>query len=458
MMPRSVPIKPFLLYFSVAALLIILFYRSIDHSLDRIEKRGYVTLITTNGPTTYYLYREEEMGFEYDLAKAFADYLGVELKVLVAEWDEMLLLLRRGKGDFVGAGLTITDERKRIIEFSEPHFTIQQNVIIQRNDREIANLEDLDGEVIHIRRRSSCEESLKELVELGYDLEIKLHDNVPTEELISLIARKKIRVTVADSNIALLSRRYYPDIRIAFTLDKKRYLGWAVRKGGRKLLSAINRFLDEIGKNGVYAKKYEKYYSGIEVFDYVDIKKFHGRIQTRLPRYQELIEKAAEKYDFDWRLIAALVYQESHFRPRARSYTGVRGLVQLTLKTARDMGIKNRLDPKQSIYGGVKYLKHIYSRYDDIQGWDRMLITLASYNVGPGHISDARQLAREKGLDPNKWSSLTEVLPLLSYKKYYNKTKYGYCRGSEPVEYVKRIMLYYDILKMQAVNREHEGV
>ena len=129
-MPRSVPIKPFLLYFSVEALLIILFYRSIDHSLDRIEKRGYVTLITTNGPTSYYLYREEEMRFEYDLAKAFADYLGVELKVLVAEWNEMLLLLRRGKGDFIGAGLTITDERKRIIEFSEPHFTIQQNVII----------------------------------------------------------------------------------------------------------------------------------------------------------------------------------------------------------------------------------------------------------------------------------------------------------------------------------------
>jgi membrane-bound lytic murein transglycosylase F len=458
MMPRSVPIKPFLLYFSVVALLIILFYRSIDHSLDRIEKRGYVTLITTNGPTTYYLYREEEMGFEYDLAKAFADYLGVELKVLVAEWDEMVLLLRRGKGDFIGAGLTTTDERKRIIEFSEPHFTIQQNVIIHKNDREIDNLEDLDGEVIHIRRRSSCEESLKELVELGYDLEIKLHDNVPTEELISLIARKKIRVTVADSNIALLSRRYYPDIRIAFTIDKKRYLGWAVRKGGRKLLRAINRFLDEIGKNGVYAKIYEKYYSGIEVFDYVDIKQFHRRIQTRLPRYQEIIERAAEKYGFDWRLIAALIYQESHFRARARSYTGVRGLVQLTLKTARDMGIKNRLDPKQSIYGGVKYLKHIYSRYDDIQGWDRMLITLASYNVGPGHISDARQLAREKGLDPNKWSSLTEVLPLLSYKKYYNKTKYGYCRGSEPVEYVKRILIYYDILKMQAVKGVPQGV
>jgi membrane-bound lytic murein transglycosylase F len=457
MMPRNVSIKPFLLYFSVLALLIILFYRSIDHSLDKIEKRGYVTLITTNGPTTYYLYREEEMGFEYDLAEAFADYLGVELKVLVAEWDEMILLLRQGKGDFVGAGLGITGTRNKVIDFSRPHFTIKHSVITHKNDREITDLKDLDGEVIHIRRRGSCEESLKELVEQGYDLEIKLHDNVPTEELISLIASRKIRVTVADSNIALLSRRYHPDIRIPFTLDKKKYLGWAVRKGNKKLLSAINRFLDEIEKNGLYAKIYEKYYSDIEIFDYVDIKRFHQRIQTRLPRFQATIEKAAEKYDFDWRLIAAIAYQESHFRPRARSYTGVRGLMQLTLKTARDMGIKNRLDPKQSIYGGVKYLKRIYSRYDDIQGWDRMLITLASYNVGPGHISDARQLAREKGLDPNKWSSLTEVLPLLSYRKYYNKTKCGYCRGSEPVEYVKRILIYYDILKMQAISIEAKG-
>ena len=282
MMPRNVSIKPFLLYFSVIALLIILAYRGTDHSLDKIEKRGYVTLITTNGPTTYYLYREEEMGFEYDLARAFADYLGVELKVLVAEWDEMILLLRRGKGDFVGAGLTTTDESKRIIEFSEPHFTVHHNIIIHKNDREITDLKDLDGEVIHIRHRSSCEESLKELVEQGYDLEIKLHDNVPTEELISLIASRKIRVTVADSNIALLSRRYHPDIRIPFTLDKKKYLGWTVRKGNRKLLSAINRFLDEIEENGIYAKIYEKYYSDIEIFDYFDIKKFHRRIQTTL--------------------------------------------------------------------------------------------------------------------------------------------------------------------------------
>lgn len=184
----------------------------------------------------------------------------------------------------------------------------------------------------------------------------------------------------------------------------------------------------------------------------MDIKTFHRRLQTRLPRYQKVIEKTAETFGFDWRLIAAMIYQESHFRPNARSYTGVRGLMQLTLKTARDMGIRNRLDPEKSIYGGVRYLKHLYDRHDNIEGWDRMLVTLASYNVGPGHIEDARQLAREKGLNPNKWSSLTEVLPLLSYKRYYKKARHGYCRGAEPVEYIKRILLYYDILKMQAVS------
>jgi len=457
-MPRNNPIKPFLLYFSVAALLLILVYRSTDHSLDKIEKRGYVTLITTNGPTTYYLYREQEMGFEYDLAKAFADYLGVELKVVVAEWDDLFPLLRRERGDFIGAGLTITDETRRIISFSKPLLDIQHTVITHKDDREITDPEALDGEAIHIQLGNSGEEKLEELVERGHNLEIKLHENVSTDELISWIASKKIRVTLVDSNIALLSRRYYPEIKIPFAFKERRSLGWAVRKKNKKLLGAINRFFDKIKKDGLYAKVYAKYYSYVEIFDYFDIKKFHQRIQTRLPRYQEILERVADQHDFDWRLIAAIVYQESHFRPRARSYTGVRGLMQLTLKAARDMGVKNRLDPKQSIYGGVKYLRRLYDAYDDIEGRDRMLITLASYNVGPGHIADARQLARGKGLDPNKWTSLAEVLPLLSQRKYYKKAKYGYCRGSEPVEYVKRIVLYYDILKMQAVKREPKGV
>jgi membrane-bound lytic murein transglycosylase F len=454
----KVNIKPLIAYLLAVALVVALAYKSVDRSLDKIKKRGFVVLITTNGPTTYYLYREDEMGFEFDLAKAFADYLGVELKVVVAEWDEVFPLLRRGRGDFIGAGLGIGDEYEMPISFSRPTFTIQHAVITHKDDPKLEGVEALEDEVIHIRSGTSEEDKLQDLVDKGHNLRVKPYDSVPTEELISWVAGKKIRVTVSKSNLAFLSRRYYPDIRISFALDESKHLGWAVRRRDKKLLRAINRFFGEIEKNGLYQKIYEKYYSYIEIFDYVDIKAFHRRIQTRLPRYQGIIQRTAEEYGFDWRLIAAIIYQESHYRPRARSYTGVRGLMQLTLKTARDMGIENRLDPGQSISGGVKYLKQLYDRYDDIDGWDRMLITLASYNVGPGHIADARRLAKEQDLDPNKWTSAAKVLPLLSYKKYYKKAKHGYCRGSEPVEYVKRIVLYYDILKMRAVKREFEGV
>jgi membrane-bound lytic murein transglycosylase F len=147
-----------------------------------------------------------------------------------------------------------------------------------------------------------------------------------------------------------------------------------------------------------------------------------------------------------------MVYQESHFNPRARSFTGVRGMMQLTLDTAKDMGIENRLDPKQSITGGVKYLKRLYERHDDAKDPDRVLITLASYNVGRGHIVDAQKIAKENNLDPNSWHSLQEILPLLRYRKYYKKTKNGYCRGTEPVRYVNRIMTYYEILKREAIS------
>ncbi len=155
----------------------------------------------------------------------------------------------------------------------------------------------------------------------------------------------------------------------------------------------------------------------------MDLKKYHRRLKTRLPKYKETIKRVAEKHGFDWRLIAATIYQESHFNPRAKSFTGVRGMMQLTLDTAKDMGIENRLDPEQSITGGVKYLKRLYERYDDVEDPDRVLITLASYNVGHGHIVDAQKIAKEKNLDPNSWNSLQEVLPLLRYRKYYKKLK-----------------------------------
>ncbi len=421
-------------------------------ALERIKEDGQITVITRNNAHCYYIYRDEPMGFEYDLAKAFSEYLGVKLKVITAHWERLFDMVNRGDGDFIAASLTITPSREELVDFSDEYLTIQQQAIINKGNYEIQSLEDLVGKTIHVRRATSYEERLYELKGEGLDLTIEPHVDVPTEELIRMVAEEEIEVTIADSHIALLNRRYYPDVKIAFPIEEPQSLGWAVKKGEASLRNEINTFFKKIKKDGTFAKIYEKYFANVEIFDYVDLKKYHQRLDTRLPRYKDIIKKAAQRHGFDWRLIAATVYQESHFNPRAESYTGVRGMMQLTLKTADDMGITNRLDPIQSIVGGVKYLKKLYDQYEDVKEPDRVLIALASYNVGYGHILDAQEIARQRDLDPNSWSSLEQILPLLRYPKYYKKTKNGYCRGTEPVRYVNRILTYYDILKREAIS------
>ncbi|MFH1625519.1 MAG: membrane-bound lytic murein transglycosylase MltF, partial [Pseudomonadota bacterium] len=419
--------------------------------LNKIIESGRITVITRNSAHSYYTYREKPMGFEYDLASAFANYLGVELDVITPGWDEMVPLLNEQKGDFIAASLAITPPRKKAMDFCKQYMEIQQMVILHKDNQTVGNLEDLKGKTIHVRRGSAYEIRLNELKKEGLDITIQAHDEIPAEELIRRVARRKIEVTVAHSHIALLNRRYYPDIRVAFPIEKAQYLAWGVKKGEKALLRKINNFFHLIMVNGTFRNIYDGYFANVEPFDYFDVKKYHQRLDTRLPLYEALIKKAADKHGLDWRLVAAVMYQESHFDPLATSFTGVRGIMQLTEVTADEVGVTDRLNPKESILGGVEYLRKLYDRYDGIEERDRILIALAAYNVGHGHVVDAQEIAREQGLDPNKWSSLQQTLPLLRYPKYYRKSKYGYCRGTEPVRYVIRILTYYDILKREAI-------
>jgi membrane-bound lytic murein transglycosylase F len=233
-------------------------------------------------------------------------------------------------------------------------------------------------------------------------------------------------------------------------MSGKQRMGWAVRKGDRALAEIINMFFDRIINDGKMLQILDRYYANFTHVDYYDLKKFHQRLETRLPAYQSVIMREAQRHYFDWRLIAALIYQESHFDPEAISYTGVRGLMQLTLETANDLGVENRNDPIESIGGGIKYLKWLYGLFDDISGFDRMLFALASYNIGYGHVRDAQSIARSKGYAHQKWIALKETLPLLRQSTYYRKTMYGYARGNEPVRYVDNIMIYYDILRWKS--------
>ncbi len=417
-----------------------------------IQQTKTLSIITDNNINTYYIYKDAQMGFEYDLAKAFADSLGVELKIKTPGWNNMFTILNSGMGNVIAANLTITKSRKKHVDFSDSYLSIQQKIIIHKNNRTIKTLDDLNGRDVHVLAGTSYHERLLELNRWeGMDIHIVVSRNLATEELIRKVAEKEIEITVSDSNIALLNRRYYPDIRIAFPIEEEQRLAWAVKKKDKHLKAAINLFLREIKENGQFEKIYERYYADVENFDYVDLKKFHKRILTRLPKYRGMIQAEAARYDLDWRLITALIYQESHFNPRARSHTGVRGLMQLTLPTAKEMGVKNRIDPGQSIQGGIKYFNKLFKRLDDVPNrWDRLLFTVAAYNIGYGHLRDAQSIARQKGLDPQKWDQLKQVLPLLHQRVYYKKTRYGYARGREAVQYVSRIITYYDILKQKA--------
>lgn len=418
--------------------------------VKQIQKRGTIRMITTNMATSYYTYRDSPMGFEYDLAKAFAEDLGVDLEVIVPEWNTMFDVLNSGQGDFIAAGITITESRKRIALFSDPYMPVQQKFIHHKLKFGIKNLEQLAGRIIYVRKGTSYQERLEELKASGIDLEIQPLADVATEEFIRMVSEKKIKYTIADSNIALLNRRYYPDIIIGLPIQEEEFLGWAVKKTNKGLRDRINAFLEMAEETGILAKLYEKYYGNVEIFDYFDLKKFHERIKTRLPKYQKMIKTESEKYGFDWRLIAAMVYQESHFNSGAQSRTGVRGLMQVTQDTARLMGIKNRLDPKQSVKAGVKFFNLMYKRFDDIQDpRQKKRFALAAYNVGYGHVRDAQVIAGQQGMDINKWASLKKTLPLLSKRKYYKETRHGYARGWEPVHYVQRIFTYYDILRQK---------
>jgi membrane-bound lytic murein transglycosylase F len=422
-----------------------------EDRLDTVRRTGRITVISRNNAHCYYTYRGQPMGFEYDLAKAFADYLGVDLEVRTPRWADMIKALNEGRGDFIAVSMTVTPSRRKMVDFSDEYLSIQQRVIVHEDNGTIKDLADLNGKTIHVRRATSYEERLSELQKEGLDIVVRLHDDVPTEELIQRVASKEIELTMANSNVALLNRRYYPTIRIGIPLEEPQSLGWAVKKEQTGLLRAINDFFNGIKADGTFDDIYESYYGEEQVFDRFDLKKFHQRIKTTLPTYEGIIKKAAKEYGFDWRLIAAVIYQESHFNPRARSHRGVRGLMQLTMQTAEEMGVTNRLDPEQSIMGGVRYLKELYRRYDGVEGLDRTLITLASYNAGPKHIAAAQKIARNKGLDPTRWAALEQTLPLLCYEEYMEASKSGYCRGEEPVRYVNRIKTYFDILRRQAL-------
>ncbi|MGB5261689.1 MAG: membrane-bound lytic murein transglycosylase MltF [Gammaproteobacteria bacterium] len=421
---------------------------NLPNTLERVQADNELIVITRNSATTYYEGPDGPTGFEYELAKRFADYLNVELRIVIPQnFKDILPLTALGDAHLAAAGLTVTEKRKEKVRFGPVYHTITPQLIYRSGKRKPRNPAELDG-LLEVVAGSSHEEHLERLRETYPELAWVVDQEQGSEELLELVWQQLIDYTIVDSNVLSVNRRYYPELRPAFDISEPEALAWAFpMSDDDSLFLAATTFFNRIKADGTLAQLIERYYGHIREFDYVGTRSYLAHIEQRLPQYQELFEQAAENIDMDWRLLAAIGYQESHWDPDAVSPTGVRGLMMLTQAAAKDIGVENRRDPEQSILGGADYLSSIIERIPErIAEPDRTWMALAAYNVGLGHLEDARNLTQKNKGNADRWIDVKKNLPLLSKQKWFKQTRYGYARGWEPVRYVENIRTYYDVL------------
>lgn len=409
--------------------------------------RTQFVVATRNSPTTYYEDRDGALaGVEYELAQAFAESQGLELEfVVLHSIADILDAVAAGEVDVAAAGLTRTAVRAEAFLTGPEYQEIEEQVVCHPRAR-VRELDDLFGKKIRIIAASSYEETLSELQASHPELRWTTSDEETTEQLLEMVAESEIDCTVADSNIVSLERRLLPRVDTPFSVGEKEYLSWFVSKESTDLVEPMEEWFEELRHSGELQALVDRYYWHTRSYDYYDTSVFFRRMEKRLPAYESLFMEAENLTDLDWRLLAAVAYQESHWDPEAVSRTGVRGVMMLTQVTADEMGV-DRDDPQGSIQGGALYIRRLADRIPDfIQEPDRTYLALAAYNVGYSHLEDARKLAVELGHDPNTWAGVRQVLPLLARPKYYQQLRHGYARGKEPVEFVERIRNYHALL------------
>ena len=433
------------------ALLIVasILYSLPRNKLERIKHAGVLHVLTRIDPTTYYQNPQGYTGLEYDLVLLFAEHLGVEPQFEVPEtFSRLINELSSGKADIAAAGLTVTADRKQRMLFAPSYHKVSEQIIYRSDRRRPKTVKDLDRGLLEVAKDTSHIESLTSIKKTNPTLDWVVNETIDTNGLLYLVHEGLIDYTVADSNQILLIRRFYPDLNIAFDISESRELAWALPiSEDKSLYKEVERFFKRITRDKTLAQLIEKHYGHATSLNYVDNCTFREHKKSRLPQYQKYFDKAAKEHEIDWRLIAAIGYQESHWLDNALSPTGVEGIMMLTNDTAKLLNIKNRRDPIESIEGGARYFKQrIKVMSDDIPEPDRTWFALASYNVGTGHLEDARKITQKLGGDPNKWMDVKKHLPLLSDPKWYIQTQYGQARGEEPVRYVENIRGYYDLL------------
>ncbi|MBT8380186.1 MAG: transporter substrate-binding domain-containing protein [Ignavibacteria bacterium] len=435
--------------------------------LDRILSRDTLRVLTGYNAYSYFIYKGQPMGFEYDLVNKLAEYLKIKPEfIIVKKIDDMFRMVNKGKGDLVAFNLTITKDRLEMVDFTRHHYNIRQ-VLVQRKPENwrrmmthkienqlIRDPAELIGDTIVVRSGSSFIPRLKNLSdEIGGDIIIKTDDpELTTEELIEMVAEGKIKFTISDDNVANQSAAFFNNIDVKTPVSLVQRAAWVVKKNSQTLLDTINYWLDSIKSTEYFAVTYNKYFKNRYAYKRRVKSELLSVKGTSISKYDDLIKKYLYGLNWDWRIVASQMYQESQFNPNAKSWAGAVGLMQLLTSTGEMFGVSNLFSPEANIKAGLKFLKYLDSHWKKSisDSLERIKFVLASYNVGWGHIEDAQRLCEKYGASPNIWFDNVEYYLLQKSKpKYYNDevVRNGYSRGRETVAYVKEILDRYEHYK-----------
>ncbi|MDJ0699078.1 MAG: membrane-bound lytic murein transglycosylase MltF [Woeseiaceae bacterium] len=427
--------------------------------LDQVLEIGELRVVTRDSPTSFILGPDGPSGPEFDLVQGFADDLGASLLIeTVDNVSEILPRLLSGQAHMAAAGLSITESRREFLHFGHPYERVDMHLIYKLGTGKPRSIDDVIGRSIEVLSGTSHADMMAALQEVYPELEWTENADVEVADLLARVAGGDLDFTVADSSDFAIQRHFYPDLRVALDLHIGDPLAWAFPKGsGDTLLARADEFLIASDRDGLLAQVHDRYYGHTKKFDYVGTRNFIRHFESRLPRYREMFEEAGREWGVDWRLLAAIGYQESHWRAGAVSPTGVRGIMMLTEATTEYLGLDDRTDPRQSIFGGAQYYARQTERVaDTVDEPDRTWMALAAYNVGFNHVKDARKIVEWQGGNPDLWLDIRSALPLLAQRKWYERLPYGYARGWEPVLYVDNIRSYYNILKWLTAGEESE--
>lgn len=436
--------------------------KMVQRDLDEILASGKLVALTDFSSSSYFIFKGVPMGFEYELLQRFCDEIGVDLSIrIVNDMDSVIYLLNRNEGDVIAANYTVTNRRKRKVTYTEPVLETRQ-VLVQRlpekwwtmtreqmNKSLIRSAAGLVGKEVYVRKESSFYTRLLNLMdEMGGIIDIEFAEGIGTERLIEMVSTGEIKYTVADENVAVLNKAYFPNIDVSTPLSFTQNVAWACRRNSPTLIDTLNAWIQNFKRTEAFAVIHLKYFKARTQHKERVLSEYSSLKGSKISPYDALIKEEAKRIGWDWKLLAAMIYRESKFVPDSEAWTGASGLMQLIPETAERFGADSLGDPRQNIHAGVSFLQTISAYWSERLDDSTQVIpfSLASYNVGLGHVLDARRLTQKYGGDTASWESVATYLELKSQPQYYRDeaARHGYCRGSEPVNYVRNIMMLWE--------------